>query len=40
MAVAVDWKKSLPLTEAETLAGTFANQNVVCSLTHPGTIGL
>lgn len=36
--VAVDWKKSFPLGEAKTFAGAFANQNVVCRLTHPGTI--
>jgi hypothetical protein len=36
--VGVDWKKTVPLTEARTFAGAFANQNVVCRLTHPATI--
>lgn len=37
-AVAIDWKRSFPLSGAKTFAGAFANQNVVCRLTHPGTI--
>jgi hypothetical protein len=37
-AIGVDWKKTFPLTEGKTFAGAFANQNVVCRLTHPGTI--
>lgn len=36
--VAVEWKKALPISEAKTFSGVFANQNIVCKLTHPATL--
>lgn len=36
--VMVEWRKTVPLTEAKTFVGAFANQNVVCRLRHPATI--
>ncbi|MFX4223495.1 MAG: hypothetical protein ACMVO3_22485 [Thalassobaculum sp.] len=36
--VAVDWKKTVPISEAKRTEGLFANQNVVCKLTHPATL--
>lgn len=36
--VAVDWKKTVPVSEAKTFTGVFANQNVVCQLRHPETV--
>ena len=36
--VGVEWRKTVPLNEALTFAGVFANQNVVCKLTQPATI--
>lgn len=36
--VAVDWKKVVPISDAKTFPGVFANQNVVCKLTHPATL--
>jgi hypothetical protein len=37
-AAGVQWKKSVPLTEAKTFKGVFANQNVVCKLSDPDTV--
>jgi hypothetical protein len=37
-AVGVDWKRTYPVTEAKWADGLFANQNIVCRLTHPATI--
>jgi len=36
--VAVEWKKTFPLTEAKTFAGVFANQNIVCKLRDTATL--
>ena len=36
--VGVKWKKIVPIIEAKTFRGVFANQNVVCKLTHPETL--
>lgn len=36
--VGVEWKKSLPISQAKWLDGGFANQNVVCKLRHPATL--
>ncbi|CAN5606709.1 hypothetical protein BH10PLA1_BH10PLA1_00510 [soil metagenome] len=36
--VAVDWLKTVPVSEAKTFTGAFANQNVVCKLRHGPTI--
>ena len=36
--VPVDWKKVLPLNEAKTFPGVFANPNIVRRLTQPATI--
>lgn len=36
--VMVEWRKTVPLTEAKTFVGAFANPNVVCRLRHPATI--
>lgn len=36
--VAVKWNKTLPLTEARTFSGVFANQNIVCKLRDVATI--
>ena len=36
--VSVNWKKVVPISEAKTFRGVFANQNVVCKLTHPETL--
>ena len=36
--VAVEWKKTFPLSEAKTFAGVFANQNIVCKLRDTATI--
>ena len=37
-AVAVDWIKTVPTSEAKTFAGVFANQNIVCKLRDPRTL--
>lgn len=36
--VAVDWKKTFPISEAKWLDGGFRNQNIVCKLRHPATL--
>ncbi|AFL90551.1 putative nuclease of the RecB family [Terriglobus roseus DSM 18391] len=36
--VRVKWIKTFGLSEAKTFPGVFANQNIVCKLTHPATI--
>ncbi|WP_193187392.1 PDDEXK family nuclease [Nisaea sediminum] len=36
--VGVEWKKTVPIADAKTFSGVFANQNVVCKLTHPATL--
>ena len=36
--VGVVWKKTVPISKAKTFRGVFANQNVVCKLTHPDTL--
>lgn len=36
--VLVDWGKNVPLAQAKTFTGAFANQNVVCKLRDPATI--
>ena len=36
--VGVDWKKTLPISEAQTFLGVFANQNIVCKLRDPATL--
>ena len=38
--VAVDWQKTVPLTEALAFDNMFANQNVVCKLRHPATLDI
>jgi hypothetical protein len=37
-AVAVEWKKHFPLSDARTFRGVFANQNIVCKLSDPETV--
>jgi hypothetical protein len=36
--VAVDWKQTVPLAKAKTFKGVFANQNIVCKLSHSTTL--
>ena len=36
--VGVDWKKTIPVAQAERFDGMFANQNIVCKLRDPKTI--
>lgn len=36
--VAVDWVKTVGISEAKTFSGAFANQNVVCKLRDPATL--
>ncbi len=36
--VRVTWRKTVPIGEAKTFRGVFANQNVVCKLTHAETL--
>jgi Endonuclease NucS len=36
--VAIDWRKTMPLAEAKTFPGVFANQNVVCKLRDAATV--
>ena len=36
--VAVRWRKTVPLNEAKTFSGVFANQNIVCKLRDVATI--
>jgi hypothetical protein len=36
--VGVDWLKTVPIGEAKTFTGAFANQNVVCKLRHGPTL--
>ncbi len=36
--VGVTWHKTLPIDEAKTFVGAFANQNVVCKLRDPATL--
>lgn len=37
-AVRVEWIKTVPISDAKSFSGVFANQNVVCKLTHPVTL--
>lgn len=37
-AVRITWEKTLPISEAKTFDGAFANQNIVCRLRDPQTI--
>ncbi|MGY4800057.1 hypothetical protein [Teichococcus aerofrigidensis] len=37
-AVLVDWRKAVPLSDAKTFTGIFANQNVVCRLRDAATL--
>ncbi|MDE2332852.1 MAG: DUF91 domain-containing protein [Bradyrhizobium sp.] len=37
-AVGVDWKKTVPVSQAKRFDGMFANQNIVCKLRDPNTI--
>ncbi|WKL58002.1 endonuclease NucS [Asticcacaulis sp. ZE23SCel15] len=37
-AVGVDWKRTLPFSEAKRFPGAFANQNIVCKLRDPATV--
>jgi hypothetical protein len=37
-AVAVEWKQTVPLSDAKTFKGVFANQNVVCKLGDAATV--
>lgn len=36
--VAIDWIKTVPIPEAKTFKGIFANQNIACKLRDPATI--
>ena len=36
--IGVEWKKALPVKEAKTFPGAFANPNVVCKLSDPKTL--
>ena len=36
--VGIHWRKTFSIDEAKTFFGAFANQNVVCKLTHPATL--
>jgi hypothetical protein len=36
--IGVEWKKHFRLEEAQTFKGVFANQNIVCKLSHPATV--
>lgn len=36
--VGVDWSNTVPLAEAKTFTGAFANQNIVCKLRHGPTL--
>ena len=36
--VGVEWRDTVAINEAKTFSGIFANQHVVCKLTHPGTL--
>lgn len=36
--VGVEWLKTVPIAEAQTFTGAFANQNVVCKLRAPATL--
>jgi hypothetical protein len=36
--VGIDWHKTVPISEAKTFTGAFANQNIVCKLRDPATI--
>ena len=36
--VGIEWRKTVSIEEAQTFFGIFANQNVVCKLTHPATL--
>jgi Endonuclease NucS len=36
--IGVEWRKTFPIAEAKKLPGMFANQNVVCKLSDPGTL--
>ena len=38
--VGIEWRKTVPLSEAKTFQGVFANQNVVCKLRQTATIEL
>lgn len=37
--VGVDWVKTVAMEDAKTFHGVFANQNIVCKLRHPATLG-
>jgi hypothetical protein len=37
-AVGVDWKRTVPVSQAKRFDGMFANQNIVCKLRDPNTI--
>lgn len=37
--VGVVWRNAVSISETKTFSGIFANQNVVCKLTHPATLG-
>lgn len=37
-AVVVNWRKTVPLSEAKTFSGAFANQNIVCRLRDTATL--
>jgi hypothetical protein len=36
--VGIEWHKTVPISEAKTFTGAFANQNIVCKLRDPATI--
>ena len=36
--VGIAWRNTVPINEAKTFSGIFANQHVVCKLTHPATL--
>ncbi len=36
--VAVDWQNTVPIADAKTFTGAFANQNIVCMLRDPATL--
>ena len=38
--VGVEWRKTLPLSEAKTFSGIFANRNMICKLRDSATIEL
>ena len=36
--VGIEWRKTVPLSEAKTFPGVFANQNIVCKLRDTATV--